>query len=567
MQLMVVFADNNADNIDKRVILVFNQWVVPYQNITILDDVFEISDRKDNPDGLILTNGEENIILRKDQPQKKFGYQFEVVEYRFDLDRIHRKSPEGTPLYGMIDNETRRILHSYHLQAILVKPIIEFSRKINNESVSKRSNNLFKEEINTELNVELELLNHGKDDAEFIHKEHIHENFEIYNIKTNSGTARLENDDSGRFIRVQGNTNRNIKLSYTLKTLEDTIFTFDSKTHIKYEGRDYYFGERNKTKLEITSGINFRGGFHNFRDYQLREMRLEIGETQRYGIVLENSHDKNMTGIKLFIEFPDENSLITENNERIYENTISRELTLEANTKKEISFNVTLFYTGIYTIPARVEYEVNGVKKKEEFESIIEIRFNPLHPSVLFNSTRSNRTHDMLMYLSNSNKISEIRNLDVYVKAQLNNEVEEYQYFFRKVDIRSTLLLNRLVRKVENPEIDNIFIHGTFNTIYGELISFNSTTTPVEGYRKDYISRLNSISSQNNLDLMYDERIFEEKMSPFLEKLLVITGLVVNEDNEHSIYIMPIFLLVLFLSIQGIIMFAQKKKEKKDNKK
>ena len=567
--LLVLFVIINGQIInatrDSKVTAVFNQWIIPGTDITILDDAFQVTDSEEDPNFLVLSKGDDHLVLRKDIPQRKFGYEFTMTNYRFNLDRLHEKSSGGTPLYGFFNNQTRTIHHSYRIQATLLRPILEFKRTINNKSVSHQSNNIYIDDINKRLHVVLEILNHGSDSVNVNHKEYLHDNFQILEVFSRNSKVSVETDyerDNMTYISITGNTKDAIIVKYTIIAKEDTEFLFDSEAETRYEGKVYYFNERNKTYLDISSGVDFRGGFHNNRDFAAKEVRVEIGEPRLYGVVIENKRNYNISDLKLKIEFPDNAQHITYNNERIFGNVFEKSVFIEANEKKEFPFNITIHRTGRYTIPAKLYYETSEFKTKFEIDVIINVNFFPLKPNVLFNVSDANRTSDFLIYLSNSNRISEVRNLRIIVESNMGHDSEEYEYYFKKINIQSTLLLNRLVRKITNPETDNVSVRGSFETIYGEVLYFNTSVSPIDGFRRDYNSRLKSIFSQNNLDERYEERIFQKSYSPFMETILLLTGMIVKEENQNSAYILPIFLFVFFASIQGIIILKRNKKNK-----
>ena len=543
--------------------LVFNQIIVPYRELRILDALFEVSDDENDPSILRLNKDNITFILRQDVPLRRFGYEFHLGEKWFDLEKINQRTPDGTPRYGSVSEAGGRIYHSYSLRVYLIKPVLEFRRTINNVSVSRRANNLFRGELNDDFEVVLEIINHGKDQVDFIHKEYIDDNMEIIEINSYNSEARLIENEDERYIRIAGNSENNIEVTYSFKAENVLRFTYDSNSIATYEGREYTFNERNKTTLEILPKLTFRGGIHNTIDYERRERGAEIGtDNIRYGVIIENNFKENVSNINLEISFPKENLAVLYEGDRITTNTIHKSLSIGGGEKEIIRYNLIPKYTGNYSIIARLEYEYKGKTITEEFETIILSRFRPPNPSALFESIEINSTSDMLIYLSNSNVISELRNLRVSVKTIFGEDIEEFEYFFRRVNITSTLLLNRMMKEITNATENKVIINGTYETVYGEQLSFESTITAEEGYRRDYKTRLEAISAENRFDIRFDHELLEpEKEIPqFWMTVYTLTGMIISEDNENAMYFLPIAILLIFLGIQAFITKIKQRK-------
>ena len=543
--------------------LVFNRIIIPNQEIRILDAIFEVSDDEDDPSILRLIKDDITFILRQNTPLRRFGYEFHLGDKWFDLERIHHRTPDGTPRYGAVSETGGRIYHSYSLRAYLIKPVLEFRRTINNENVSEKSTNIFKGEINDRFEVVLNIINHGKDQVDFVHKEFLDNNMEIIEISSENSEARLIENESERYIKVSGNSGDDIKITYSFRAEDKIKFTYDSKSFVVYENREYTFNERTKTTIEILPALTFRGGIHNTIDYERRERGAEIGtENIRYGIIIENNFDENISNVNLEILFPEENLVVISEGDRITTNVIHKTFNIGEGEKKIIRHNLVPIYTGNYSMIAKLEYDYNGKTVTEEFETIIISRFRPPNPNALFESKTVNSTSDMLIYLSNSNVISELRNLRISVKTIFGENKEEFDYFFRRVNITSTLLLNRMMKEITNATENKVIINGTYETVYGERLGFESTITVEEGYRRDYNSRLETVSRQNRFDLRVDNEVIEpeREIPQFWMTVYTLTGMVINEDNENAIYFLPIAILVIFIGIQVFITKTKLKK-------
>lgn len=544
--------------------LVFSRIIVPNQDISILDSTFEVSDDENDPSILRLRKNNITFVLTQDSIVRRFGYEFHLRDNWFDLEKINQRTPDGTPRYGMVSETGGRIYHSYSLRVYLIKPILEFKRTINNQSVSTRSINVYRGDITNEFEINLEIINHGKDHVNFVHKEFLDENMDIIDIHSKNSEVRLVEENGRRYIEVYGNSAENVVVTYSFKALDTIDFTYDSKAVANYENREYTFNERNRLTVQILPRVSLKGGTHNSIDYVRRERRAEVGSNDiRYGIIIKNNFDKNISGANLEITFPKENFRVIHENKEVLNNKVSKPITLSENEEQILRYNLIPEYTGNYSVLARLEYESNGMPKSHEFETIIIANFRPPNANALFDSTEINSSTDMLVYLSNSNAISEFINLRVSVKTIFGDNIEEFEYFFRNVNITSTLLLNRMMKTITNATEDKVIIGGTYETIFGEKLSFNSSITAEQGFRRDYDSRLRAISREHRLDLGFDETIFnsQREISQFWMTVYTLTGLIVNEDNENSTYVLPTLLLFLFLGIQLLITRIKHKKE------
>ncbi|MFW5852397.1 MAG: hypothetical protein ACOCUR_00025 [Nanoarchaeota archaeon] len=536
--------------------MVFNNWVAPYRSISILGEDFYLADVSKDPSMLVIearNSDEDKIILRENQAQAFQGYLFETKAHRFDLDKIHIKGEDGMPWYGEIMNSSRKILHSYHLQAKLIKPILEFNRTINDKHASRLHKNNIEVDINAPIKIRLNIMNHGIAEVDFRHKEHIPNSFEILNYSSDDLDIFTGEDKKGRFIELRGKTKELNSMEYTLYTDNDSEFTFDSEAQLEYNDRTHVFGERNITQLVATSSISIWGGFHNGRGYLAKETQKEIGEQQPYGVIIENEREEEIKDVSITIEFPDNNPFVYYNGRRLSKNKFQEIFDLGIDEKKVFAFNISIFDTGVYEIPATIITNVNDKEKIERVETKANIVFYPLEPNIIFNTTKENRVTDATIYLMNSNKKDEFRNLKITVISNFGEETDQYEYDFGDISINSLLLINRFSEKIRNSTKDYIKVKGSFNTAYGETINFSSRISPEEGYKRDYYKRMKEIVNKGNLDLRYENLVIESEMPKFVKGLLLITGMVVNEESGANIYILPIIILIVFIIIQTII--------------
>ena len=116
--------------------VVFERAVIPFTNITILDDTFSVLTTANHPEKLILLNKNNRYIIEVNDPLETKDYHFKILWRRFNDSKTGITDSFGTPIYGTYHKDFGQI-DSYLLRVYLRKPVLEIGHTVN--SIFKNS--------------------------------------------------------------------------------------------------------------------------------------------------------------------------------------------------------------------------------------------------------------------------------------------------------------------------------------------------------------------------------------------------------------------------------------------
>lgn len=519
---------------EKEPEVILDKWIIPKTNLTILGDTFYVRLPND-PTVLIFEKGNQRTILHFNKEEKTEEYIFKIIDMRFNINNLDLKNAEGTPLFGLIDNKTDEFLYSYRLQVKLLKPIIEIKHTINGLFSNNKEQTRYVFDVNQPLNVTTTIINHGIYEVPYIHKEPINPDFKILNY-TN---ASFDKDNS--YFLKEGTVKDTESFSYTIEAEDDIEQMFDAETTITYNDKEITFNERNISTIVTKTGLSLKNGFFNNKDYSRKTTYKEIGETTKYKVTLTNDREQNITA-DVQINFP-EGIEASINDLSLYDGQFSKRITIPSKGKTELDFDLLLTKTGKHTINVTATARINNHLKKFTDVGIAEGGYRPLTPKVIFSEKEVNKTSNILMYLVNTNTLSTISHVSFIVDTQFGTEREVLEYEMDELDIPSTHLINAIEHRLTGN--DSISIHGTFQTIYGEEISFGTKVTPEQGFDAKFDTIEETIMKENKFDMRYEE---PENQPDFVSGMATFL-----DPNNKMLFVLPITFFALILGIQFII--------------
>ncbi|MFW6230636.1 MAG: hypothetical protein ACOC32_01285 [Nanoarchaeota archaeon] len=543
-------------------VTIYNSWVIPKSNITILDDTFYLQHSRENPELLILHQDGESIILKTGEEKETQDYIFRIVQNRFDLDRLDVLNGEGVPLYGTMDKEADEPLQSYHLQVDLLRPLIEIKHIFNDNRSNSRPANTFSMRPHEPLRITTELLNRGMREATFVHKEPIDSCFRLHN---HSPSAEKITDEKGRInLLFSGTIQDSAAFSYTVIPDKECTVTMNASTLMTYKDTEYTYNERNITRLDFDSGIDVQSGFHNQKKYATKRIRKELGTKQRYGLMITNSNEEAAEDIEVEIVFPEKSAVgIMQGGEtlRLYENTFTETITLEGGEEELFEFQFVPQRTGMQNITSSVIAKVKGHRMKWKESAAAGIIYDTLIPRTVFEKDDVNETAEIIMYLTNPNDQKAVQDVHFTTKLMFGDEAEMLEYIYPEADLRSSLLINTIERRITSPD-DTIIIEGSFMTEFGEKIAFRSETTAANGTMKDFRKIEESVLDASNYDTRHE--IEETEPETFLGRIAAMTeGSGEGIMGQIGQYVLPIGIFTVIMLLQGTIFYIQWKKRKR----
>ncbi len=533
----------------------YQSWVLPGRNMTLLDETITFDGFGGVDDTIIVRVGDERATIRVGEEKSTDDFRFRVSDSRFNQDMLGETGRDGMPWYGKIPRGTDKRMYSFYMEIFLLRPILEFSRVVGGET-NRGDLTEIDANLNEQLNVTLRILNHGEEEVPFTHKEKLPEGAEVEILSVSGGDATLENGS----IRLEGHTEDQPELKYSFRINNDIDFEFSSESVLRYKGKEYSYGERNRTRLKIDSGISLVLGFHNGARFRDRSQDAHVGQTEVVGGSIINERDEPIEG-RIRIGFPDtERSVHSYDGGRpILDDVFERSMTIENKTEETFKFNLSLMKMGEHPVTFFLEAKTGDglISRNETY--ILDTGFDTPRPRAIFESDENNRSTEMTLYLTSDNsRIVE----DIIVDVILSEDdyKEEFTYRFRDFRMPRRFLLNSLSRHITNSSNFNVEITGKIYTGFGESVEFGMNTSAEDGYESRYSRRRSEIMASNNLDERY------EGISPEPRQLSAAQGFMLNiagmvTGTGSSPYVPISLATILFLMILGIqlLIFRRRK--------
>ncbi len=574
--IATVFISNNCNAQDQQKIgeVVFEHAIIPFTNITILDDTFSVLTTKNHPDKLILLQKDSRYIIDVREPLETDDYTFEIIWRHFNDSKTGIVDSSGTPLFGTYIQDFGEI-STYYLRVYLKKPILEIGHIINETFKNSKSKNTFTTEPFVPLNVTTEIFNHGVKAVETKVVELIHKDVDVILPKNSKAILQPSGDEIfDKQIVFTENLEDTISFSYQLIPRESAKYTFKTKAYYTYSNRNYIVIERNTTILDVTSGIKIEDGFFNNKAYVLKKRYTDIGDENKYAIII---HNDNTIEKKVHISFQGSKELLIklkqdskdETSKKLSSNSINEDISISKNNKTILLFDIKTLKSGNYSLDSTIEYFVNEHKITRNSHIQIVVAKKPLEPTILFNSSSENQSAEVLMYLINPNKNSTVFNLNFTVESRFGTIWDSFSYYYPTIDIDGTFLINKFGIYIYNHTGDYVKITGSFKTAYGEKMFFSKEITPELGFSTKYYQTSAQVSESNNLDLRYEELMstynrkrpltLSEKISSFSSKVIQSSTIGTTKNN----YLIPVLVLISIVGIQIIQYLKLKTKQKK----
>ncbi|MFP4656646.1 MAG: hypothetical protein ACLFNK_03630 [Candidatus Woesearchaeota archaeon] len=538
--------------------VLYSSWVLPGRNITVMDDIIQFHGFEGVDDVLMIEVDNQNLTINKGDEARTDDFRFTVQDSRFDIDMLNETGRDGMPWYGEIPKGTDSRFYSFHIMIELMRPVLEFQRSVAGIP-NDRGEREIKGRLNEDINVSLEILNHGEEDTEFIHKENFPEDAEIRIHNVSGATAQKKEDH----IELQGNTEDKPVLNYSMRIGKDKEFTFDSVSEVTHKGTLHSYHERNKTTLSVDSNIDMMLGFYNGARFRNRDQSTFVGEEEVVGGYIENDKDNPITG-KVKIVFPDsERTVINKDTERRYLDEIyEEELQIENGTREEIRFGVSFMRIGEYPIEIILEAETEDGKIEMNNTLTLDVGFDTPEPKAIFNSTDDNSTTDMTLFLQ-SQEGKEVDELLVDITLSEGGSKEEFFYRYDELRLPENFLLNSMSRKIMNSSIFTVEFNGSLRTIFGDTIDFNENISVEDGFTEKYRNKRSEIMDNNNLDERYENPSNYKQPTRFTSFMLTIAGMVTSTDEDDTYPITAaVILFMIILSIQ-FLLFRKNRKRKR----
>jgi hypothetical protein len=515
--------------------VIFDDWIVPKKNLTIMEDVFYVRNVRSDPTVILLEQDNETNILYFGDEESNTDYLFKVTDMRFNIDNLHLKNSKGVPLFGLIDYETDEFLYSYRLEVRLIKPVIEIKHTINNQFSNDKPETSYAFDVNEPLNITTTIINHGIHSVEYSHSEPLPEEFELLEYKD------VVYDEESNTLTKTGIVDEETSFSYSITTEQDAEFQFNSATTIIYNDEEIEFHERNVTTITTKTGISLKNGFFNNQNYDRKLTFREIGQIVEYRITISNDREENIS-MDIEANFP-EGVEATYDGYTLYDGLFSEQVHIDAEDEKTLDFELLVTRTGKHHINASGTTRLHGKRKRFTDSGVLEGNYNPITPRVVFSEEDENKTSEILMYLTNTNTNTTVYDVSFTIDTQFGLERDVLEYEASEIDIPSTLLVNYIEHRLTGN--DSITIHGHFSTRYGEVMEFGTKITPEQGYENKFDTIKQTIMKENKFDTRYET---QEENSDFISGMALFL-----DPNKPTVYIFPIVFFALILGIQFAI--------------
>ena len=535
--------------------VLYNSWVLPGRNLTMLGETIEFHGFKDTDDRMIIEATGERLTMGIGDEKETADFRFHVKESRFDLDMLDQVGRYDMPWYGKIPRGSISRIYSFHVRIELLRPILEFRRTIN-DVPNHGDLTEIEANIDEKFNVSLEILNHGMDDTDFLHKETIPEGSKII-INSTRGVSVEKRDG---YIEITGNTEDEPAVNYTIVPGGDMDFSFDSEAQITHGRRNFTYKERNKTSLSIDSGVDMMLGFYNGAIFRNRDRSASVGEEIMIGGFIENERDEPIDG-KIRIDFPGGESEVSfkEDGRRYLDEVFSEETWIENNTKHKRVFKAAFMQTGEYRFDVTLEAETKHGKISMNDSLILDVRFDKPRPKAVFNSSGMNETIEMTIFLE-SDEARDVDEILVDIILSEDGYREEFSYRYNEIRLNERFLLNSISRHIMNSSNFNVEIKGHIITPYGELFSFMDNISIGDGHTRNYRNERSEIMHMNNLDERYENVDAFARPGRRDGMMVNIVGFVTGSGGgRHSPIVSAVVLFMIILTIQ-IMIFKKRKR-------